>query len=531
MTTKTEAAPSKRPNIPRPLLIGVVIIGLVLATVLACQVFKPGPKADPYRLALIEQGDVTKTVSASGTVQALVTVQVGSQLSGLVTQVLVDFNSKVTQGQVLAIIDAKTYASRVDQARADLSAVSAGLNQQRAALVQAEAQRQVDQAAFNRTKTLSDQGFASGQALDQAKAAIRRSDAGVSLANAQIKAQAARVSQSRAALNANLYDLGRTKVLSPIDGVVVDRQIDPGQTVAASFQAPVLFRIAQDLSKLQVKIMVDEADIGEIQQGQIVRFVVDSYPDQTFTGLVTQVRKQPETQQNVVAYAVMAEAANTGGKLLPGMTANADVVIEERKNVLKVPAAALRFKPADMQTAPAVSGGGGGGGMGGGMGGQPPATNTPRASRANGNGSGGGTRVLDQLNLTNAQKAKAKPIMETMAKQSAAAGDDRAARSKIREQAYAALEPILQPDQKARLIVLRAQTASRRPGAQAAGVVWTIKDKKPWPVVVRVGASDGSVTEIEGALKPGDQVIIGGGPKPLPQLRTPFSAAPTRPRS
>ncbi len=528
MTTKTGAVPSTRPNIPRPVGIGLGVIGLILAAVFACQVFKPGPKADPYRLASVEQGDVTKTVSASGTVQALVTVQVGSQLSGLVTQVLVDFNSKVNKGQVLAIIDAKTYASRVDQARADLSAVSAGLNQQRAALVQAEAQRRVDQAAFNRTKTLSDQGFASGQALDQARAAIARSDAGVSLANAQIKAQAARVSQSRAALNANLYDLGRTKVVSPIDGVVVDRQIDPGQTVAASFQAPVLFRIAQDLSKLQVKIMVDEADIGEIKEGQVVRFVVDSYPDETFTGLVTQVRKQPETQQNVVAYAVMAEAPNTGGKLLPGMTANADIVIEERKNVLKVPAAALRFKPADMQTAPTVSGGGGGGG--GGMGGPPQPTNTPRTGSANASGAGGGTRLLDQLNLTNAQKAKAKPIMEAMAKQSAAAGDDRAVRSKIREQAYAKLEPLLQSDQKARLIVLRAQFASRRPGAKAAGVVWIIKDKTPWPLVVRIGASDGSVTEIEGALRPGDQVIIGGGPKPLPQLRTPFSAAPTRPR-
>jgi HlyD family secretion protein len=516
-------------------VIGLVIIAMVLAAVFACQVFKPGPKADPYRLAAVEQGDVTKTVSASGTVQALVTVQVGSQLSGLVTQVLVDFNTKVTKGQVLAIIDAKTYASRVDQARADLLAVSAGLNQQRAALMQAEAQRQVDQAAFNRTKTLSDQGFASGQALDQAKAAIRRSDAGVSLANAQIKAQAARVNQSQAALNANLYDLGRTKVVSPIDGVVVDRQIDPGQTVAASFQAPVLFRIAQDLSKLQVKIMVDEADIGEIQQGQAVRFVVDSYPDQTFTGHVTQVRKQPETQQNVVAYAVIAEAENTGDKLLPGMTANADVVIEERKNVLRVPASALRFKPADMQAAPVVSGGGGGGGggsggMGGGMGGPPPATNRARSAGANGSGAGGGARILDQLNLTNAQKAKAKPIMDAMATRSAAAGDDRAARAKIRDQAYAALEPLLQPDQKARLIVLRAQFASRRPGAKQAGVVWLLKDKKPWPVVVRVGASDGSVTEIEGALTPGDQVIIGGGPKPLPKLRTPFSAAPTRSR-
>ena len=512
-------------KLPRPILIGLAVVGSLLLLMGGCQLLKPKPKVDPYRFAAIERGDVTKTVSASGNVQALVTVQVGSQLSGLVSQVLVDFNSPVSKGDVLAVIDAKTYASRVNQGTADLGAVTAALAQQRAALEQAKAQNEVDQAAYRRVKSLADQGFASGQALDQATAAVKRSEAGVALARAQIAAQSARVEQSKAGLEASRYDLGRTQILSPIDGVVVDRKIDPGQTVAASFQAPVLFQIAQDLSKLQVKIMVDEADIGQIREGQTVKFTVDAYPDETFQGAVTQVRKQPETQQNVVAYAVIAEAENKGGRLLPGMTANADVVIDERPNVLKVPAAALRFKPADMQ-APTVVGPPGGGRPQSGAGG---------GERAGpGGGGGGGTRFLEQLDLTADQKAKAKPIFEEMRAKMMTAGQDPKARRAARDEAFAKLTPLLKPEQRARLTAMQGQFGGRGgpQGGKTPGVVWILKEKKPWPVSVRVGASDGSFSEIEGDIKPGDQVIIGGGPKPLPTMRSPFGGGSTaRPRT
>jgi HlyD family secretion protein len=512
-------------KLPRPILIGLAVVGSLLLLMGGCQLLKPKPKVDPYRFAAIERGDVTKTVSASGNVQALVTVQVGSQLSGLVSQVLVDFNSPVSKGDVLAVIDAKTYASRVNQGTADLGAVTAALAQQRAALEQAKAQNEVDQAAYRRVKSLADQGFASGQALDQATAAVKRSEAGVALARAQIAAQSARVAQSKAGLEASRYDLGRTQILSPIDGVVVDRKIDPGQTVAASFQAPVLFQIAQDLSKRQVKIMVDEADIGQIREGQTVKFTVDAYPDETFQGAVTQVRKQPETQQNVVAYAVIAEAENKGGRLLPGMTANADVVIDERPNVLKVPAAALRFKPADMQ-APTVVGPPGGGRPQSGAGG---------GERAGpGGGGGGGTRFLEQLDLTADQKAKAKPIFDEMRAKMMTAGQDPKARRAARDEAFAKLTPLLKPEQRARLTAMQGQFGGRGgpQGGKTPGVVWILKDKKPWPVSVRVGASDGSFSEIEGDIKPGDQVIIGGGPKPLPTMRSPLGGGPsTRPRT
>ncbi len=355
----------------------------------------------------------------------------------------------------------------------------------------------------------------------------------MALARAQIAAQSARVAQSKASLEASRYDLGRTQILSPIDGVVVDRKIDPGQTVAASFQAPVLFQIAQDLSKLQVKIMVDEADIGQVREGQTVKFTVDAYPDETFQGAVTQVRKQPETQQNVVAYAVIAQAENKGGRLLPGMTANADVVIEERPNVLKVPAAALRFKPVDMQAPTVVGGPPGGGGGPGGTGGQG-AGGGGRPQAAGGGGArNGGARFLEQLDLTSDQKAKAKPIFEEMRTKMQAAGQDPKARRAARDEAFAKLTPILKPDQRARLTVLQSQFGGRS-GPQRGktpGVIWILKDKKPWPIPVRVGASDGSFTEIEGEIKPGDQVIIGGGPKPLPTMRTPFGGSSSRPRS
>ena len=408
--------------------------------------------------------------------------------------------------------------------------MTSALAQQRAALEQAKAQNEVDQAAYRRVKSLADQGFASGQALDQATAAVKRSEAGVALARAQIAAQSARVEQSKAGLEASRYDLGRTQILSPIDGVVVDRKIDPGQTVAASFQAPVLFQIAQDLSKLQVKIMVDEADIGQVREGQTVKFTVDAYPDETFQGAVTQVRKQPETQQNVVAYAVIAQAENKGGRLLPGMTANADVVIEERPNVLKVPAAALRFKPADMQ-APTVVGGPPGGG--GGPGGQS-AGGRPQGAGGPGGRAGGSARFLEQLDLTADQKAKAKPIFEEMRAKMMKAGEDPKARRAARDEAFAKLTPLLKPDQRARLTVMQSQFGGRgRPQrGKTPGVVWILKDKKPWPVPVRVGASDGSFSEIEGDIKPGDQVIIGGGPKPLPTMRSPFGGGPSsRPRT
>ena len=330
---------------PRWLLLGAGL--LAVALIAAFLLFGKKKETEPYRMGVVERGDITRTVSASGTLEALVTVQVGSQLSGQVRQVLVDFNDHVKRGQLMAVLDPSTYETRLAQGQADVAAQSAVVNQQRAQLGEAEAALRTQQAAYNRTKTLYDKGFQSKAALDAAAAQLAQAQAAVTTARSGISAQSARVSSSSASLAGTRIDLARTRIVAPIDGVVIDRQIEPGQTVAASLSAPTLFVIAQDLSRVQAKIMVDEADIGQVKEGQRVKFTVDAYPEDTFEGVVTQVRKQPQTEQNVVAYVVLAEATNPNGKLLPGMTANADIVIEELKGVLKVPSAALRFTPAD----------------------------------------------------------------------------------------------------------------------------------------------------------------------------------------
>ena len=406
----------RRPGlrIPRAAWIVGVIVLMTLASVFACQM-RPKPVKDPYRFGAVERGDVTRSVSASGTLQALVTVDVGSQISGQVTQVLVDFNDQVRAGQTLAILDPQTYQSRVAQSQADIAAGEAAVRQAQATLTNA-------QADFNRKKTLVDGGWSSPSVLDQAMATMRSGQANVAAARA-------RVLQSQAALRIQRADLGRTTITSPIDGVVVDRKVEPGNTVAASLQAPVLFTIAQDLSKVEVKISVDEADVGQVKEGQSVRFTVDAFPDDTFQGTVTQVRKQPTTEQNVVAYTVIAEADNPQRKLLPGMTANADIVIDTRRNVLKVPSAALRWTP------PAETPGGG--------------------------------------------------------------------------------KPARGPRQGG------ARADGLRPGT-----VHVLRDGKPAPLAVRVGAADGSSTEIVGPLKDGDQVIVGGGPRPKAKLPSGMGGPP-----
>ena len=494
---------SRRFRIPGPVIAGVVLLALIIAGAAAWQMRPKAPK-DPYRTAAVEQGDLTKTVSASGTLQALVTVEVGSQISGQIKQVLVDFNDVVVKGQVMAILDPQTYVSRVRQSQANVNSSGAGLRQAQANAAKAKAD-------YDRAKFLFDKGITAQAALDTAKAAHL-----VALAN--VEAARAAISQSQAAMSINQLDLGRTTIVAPIAGIVVDRQIEPGQTVAASLSAPILFKIAQDLSKLEVKITVDEADIGQVREGQAVKFTVDAFPDDTFEGLVTQVRKQPETSSNVVAYIVLAEAENPGGKLLPGMTANADIVVERRLNVMKVPAAALRWKPADAATAGQRTGG-----ASGAAGGAP--------GQSGQGGGGAGDRVLAELDLDAGQKAKAEAIFAEVRQKAMAAGssggDRRKAIREAMEGAFVKLEPILTPEQKTKLAAVRARLAAQqgqRRGGMTAGMVYVLRKDKPEAVPVRVGATDGSFTEIVGALKAGDEVITGGGPKA--KLTTPGGGMP-----
>ncbi|WP_282007943.1 efflux RND transporter periplasmic adaptor subunit [Brevundimonas aveniformis] len=489
---------------------------LVLMLGLAWAIFGRGEEAEPYRTEAVTRGDIVSSVSASGALEALDTVQVGSQLSGQVTQVLVDYNDTVRRGQALAYLDPQTYDSRMEQGQAQVASANAQLAQQRAGLAQAQANLELAQAEYNRQQFLFDRGIAAQAALDTAAAQLSSARAGVMTAQAQIRSAGAGVAQQRAALNATRVERGRTVITAPIDGVIIDRQIEPGQTVASGLNVAVLFTLARDLTRLQAELLVDEADIGQVRVGQPVRFTVDAFPDNNYDGVVTQVRALPTTENNVVAYTVVVEAENTGARLMPGMTANADIILSRQENVLLVPTSALRFTPAGADVGD-VSGnrrggfrgppGGGGGvpGMGGG-------------ERRQGGGMAG--RVIEQLELTDAQRRQVEPIL-TRALQSArqsgggqgggGRGAGRAARAEALNAAFDEIRPLLNAEQQARLETLRTRMA----GGGQRGIVWVLRDGEPVQVPVRIGASDGQRTEILGGeLQDGDQVITGGGPRP-----------------
>jgi HlyD family secretion protein len=349
----------------RWLLPTVILIALVAGLAL----FQPWQKSDvapQYRFAKIERGALSAAVSASGTLSALVTVQVGSQVSGLIKEIKADFNSAVKQNQVIARLDPETFESRVTQAEADLKAAESATEVARGNLAvrQSEvnkAQIALDESLRNleRKRSLIAQGFLSAAELDTAQSAaetareqlrLAKADAGV--ASAQVGNAQAQAGQRRAALNQARIELERTVIRSPVDGVVISRNVDVGQTVAASFQAPVLFTIARDLRQMEVNVAVDEADVGRVQTGQKMRFTVDAFPGERFMARVTQIRKAPQTNNNVVTYSVMATLDNPDLKLLPGMTASARILTEERKDVLILPNEALRFRPMQADGTP-----------------------------------------------------------------------------------------------------------------------------------------------------------------------------------
>ncbi|MBP7589019.1 MAG: efflux RND transporter periplasmic adaptor subunit [Thermoanaerobaculia bacterium] len=286
-----------------------------------------GQEAGKYKTAVVDRGDVAMTVTATGTISAVTTVQVGSQVSGIIAALYADFNTPVTKGQLIAELDPTTFEATVAQRRADVAQSEVRLRNARAQLQRQE------------------------QLL--AKQLVAAAD--YDLAKADFDALEAQISQVKAALLQAQTNLGYTKIRSPIDGVVVDRQYDIGQTVAASFQAPTLFTIAQDLTKMQVQADVDQSDIGRIRVGQSARFTVDAYPEEEFVGAITQVRLNATVNQNVVTYPVIVGVENGELKLRPKMTADLSVEVDRVKDVLRVPNAALRFRPAGEATSGAAN--------------------------------------------------------------------------------------------------------------------------------------------------------------------------------
>ncbi|HET7434870.1 MAG TPA: efflux RND transporter periplasmic adaptor subunit [Thermoanaerobaculia bacterium] len=308
-----------------------IIAILTLTALVSCK--GRGKKDEQYKTEKVDRGTITMTVTATGTLSAVTTVQVGSQVSGVISRLYADFNSHVNKGQLLAELDPTPFQAQVEQRRADVS---------RAQIEAANAK-----ISYTRQQRLVASGLAAQADLDSAKA--------------QYDGAMAQVRQSTAALSQSETNLRYTKIISPIDGVVVDRQYDVGQTVAASFQAPTLFQIAQDLTKMQVQADVDQSDIGRVQVNQIARFTVDAYPDEEFRGRISQIRFNAQVNQNVVTYPVILEVSNPEGRLRPKMTANVTIDVASVNDVVRVPNAALRFKPSTEGKKDENASGGGGG--------------------------------------------------------------------------------------------------------------------------------------------------------------------------
>lgn len=302
---------------------------------------------EQYRLAQVEQGPMTAAVAAAGTLNPVSAVQVGSQISGQIKEIQVDFNSPVTAGQLIARIDPETYRHRVGQAEADLEASRANVAVQRAQEYQARVNLDEAQRDYDRKVMLVERQFISAADRDKAKTTLDAARAQVQLAQAQVGNAEALVRQRQAQLAQARVDLGRTEIRSPVNGVVVKRSVEPGQTVAASLQAPELFVIARNLSDMQVETSIDEADVGRVQVGQKAEFTVDAFPGRHFEGEVRQVRKAAQVVSNVVTYTVIVSAANHDLSLLPGMTANVRIITAHKDSALKVANAALRYRPAD----------------------------------------------------------------------------------------------------------------------------------------------------------------------------------------
>lgn len=322
------------------------IAALVVAAIglFAAFQFKGSDKPE-YFTTKTDRGDIRQVVEATGTINAVTTVQVGSQVSGTISRLYVDFNSRVKKGQVVAQIEPSLFQGAMLQAKADLANANANLVAAKANLEKAKATAVQTRADYQRTVGLATAGVMSPQQLDLAKANADTADAAVSAAVASVTQAAAQVQQKQAAVEVAQTNLNYTTIHAPIDGTVIARNVDVGQTVAASLQAPTLFTIAQDLTKMQVYASTDESDVGMIRTGQVTTFKVDAYPKDTFTGRVSQIRMNATTVQNVVTYSTIIDFDNPDLKLFPGMTAYITIPVANAKAVQRVPNGALRYKP------------------------------------------------------------------------------------------------------------------------------------------------------------------------------------------
>ena len=326
-----------------------IIAALTAAILIAVGLFgafsSKGNTKSQYFTTKVERGNIRAVVEATGTINAVITVQVGSQVSGTIAKLNADFNSRVKRGQVIAQIDPSLFQGTLLQATSDLANAQANLIAAKANLEKAQATASQAKADYERNKGLAAEGVVSPQQLDLARANAETAVAGVSAAQAQITQAAAQVKQKDAAVSVAQTNLNYTTIHAPIDGTVIARNVDVGQTVAASLQAPTLFTIAQDLTKMQVYANTDESDVGMIRPGQLVTFKVDAFPKDTFTGRVDQIRMNATVVQNVVTYNTVVNFDNPELKLFPGMTAYVTIPVASATDVLRIPNGAMRYKP------------------------------------------------------------------------------------------------------------------------------------------------------------------------------------------
>lgn len=467
-----------------------------------------------YRTEPVERGEIRTAISATGALSAITTVDVGTQVSGTLQSVDVDYNDVVKKDQIIAHIEPSTFQARVNQAAATLASA-------RASVEVAQATARNAEADYQRKADLAKRQLVSRTDVDQALATRDQ-------ARAQTLSAKAQVQQQSAALDSARLDLEKTVIRSPVDGVVLQRAVEPGQTVAASLQTPVLFKIAGDLRQMEIVLTIDESDIGQVRVGLPVRFTVDAFPDRSFPGRVSQVRLAATNTANVITYPVVVQLENSDLALLPGMTANAEIEINRRSDVLSVPNAALRFRPVDAGTAgdAAAAGSNAGGNPGAGRGGAAMIDTL--------------SKVADRLKLDAAQRsafdAAAESVRQRMqaARQAAGNGAGNEAGGRAGNGANAAFagnrsrngggnngnsgrmaERIKQSFAPFRATLDAQQQAlwDGELGALASvkrATVYKLADGKPEQVSVRIGASDGTRTEIIGdGVAEGDKVIVG----------------------
>jgi HlyD family secretion protein len=436
------------------MIAAVVVIAIAL---FAAFQFKRNDKPQ-YFTSKVDRGDIRQVVEATGTINAVITVQVGSQVSGTISRLFVDFNSRVKKGQVIAQIDPQLFEGALLQAKADLANAKANMVSAQANLEKAKATAVQAKADYERISPLAKEGVVSAQQLDQAKATTDSADAAVSAAAAAVTQAAAQIQQKDAAVKVAQTNLDYTTIHAPIDGTVIARSVDVGQTVAASLQAPTLFTIAQDLTKMQVYASTDESDVGMIRPGQVVTFKVDAYPKDIFTGKVSQLRMNATTVQNVVTYNTIIDFDNPELKLFPGMTAYITLPVASAQNVVRVPNGALRYKP-DLKA------------------------DEIRALYQKYGLSGGGQEQTAKNETPNANGATGKPY------RARAQGTDGGGSG------------------------ANAAQQTRTPRVDVS-VVWKLRpDKTLEPVRIRTGITDHTVTEVaqvlKGELSEGDQLVTG----------------------